>query len=368
MSRFCSSDKLPPGNRDGDAPPPAEIEQVLELRPCDARPGLDGAVADRFARVGNDEIHVHVDDAPEAAAVRAGACRRVEGKRVRRRLPVGDIAGWALEGRTESLRPSCCVHVHLSLPGSQGHLQGVDDPLSIFFPEDQAVGHDIPGGIAAGLFQGQDFASLPDPVVAGASQLLLPCGGIAVDGHREGQDDGGVFREFLELAEDGLGRVFSYGVSASAAGEGRHPREEELRVVGDLRHGPHGGPGGPDGVALLDGQGRRNPLDPLDKGTVHAVEELAGIGGEGLDVAALALGVERVEGKGGLAGAAHTGDDGQGVEGDVEIEAFEVMLPDPEDPDGIQNHDIILIIDPRNGNRSLLQVLIFGLIMSMLTL
>ena len=45
------------------------------------------------------------------------------------------------------------------------------------------------------------------------------------------------------------------------------------------------------------------PLDVLDIGFLHASEELAGVGAEGLDVAALALGVDGVEGEGTLAGA-----------------------------------------------------------------
>jgi len=40
------------------------------------------------------------------------------------------------------------------------------------------------------------------------------------------------------------------------------------------------------------------------------------------------------------------------AEGDVEIEAFEVMLPDPEDPDTLQIHLFILIMPLRFGNIS----------------
>jgi len=244
-----------------------------------------------------------------------------------------------MQGRAEPLRPCPRVHVHPALPGSQGHLEGVDDPLPLFPPENQAVGHDVPGGLSARLFQRAHFAVLPDPVVAGAQQLLLPFGGIAVDGRRKGQDNRGALGQGLERPEDGLGRVFFYRVRAAAAVQGRHPRVEELCIIGDLRHGPHGGARGPDGVALLDGKCRRDSLDALDAGAVHAVEELAGVGGESLDVAALAFGVKRVEGKGRLSCAAHTGDDGEAAKGDIEIEAFEVMLPDPSDPDTIQRHD-----------------------------
>ena len=41
----------------------------------------------------------------------------------------------------------------------------------------------------------------------------------------------------------------------------------------------------------------------VDVGFFHLTEELAGVGGEGLDVAALALGVDGVERERGFAGA-----------------------------------------------------------------
>ncbi len=60
------------GGVEGDAPPPAEIEEVRKLLTCDAGPGLDSPLADRFVLVRDHEIEVDVDDAPEAAAGLAG--------------------------------------------------------------------------------------------------------------------------------------------------------------------------------------------------------------------------------------------------------------------------------------------------------
>ncbi len=48
----------------------------------------------------------------------------------------------------------------------------------------------------------------------------------------------------------------------------------------------------------------------IDVGAFNLVQELAGVGGEALDVAALAFGVNRVKRQGRLAGTAKAGDEG----------------------------------------------------------
>ena len=48
-------------------------------------------------------------------------------------------------------------------------------------------------------------------------------------------------------------------------------------------------------------------------------------GGEGFDLAALTFGVDGVEGEGGFAGAGNAADDGEGVVGDVDVDALEVV-------------------------------------------
>ena len=56
---------------------------------------------------------------------------------------------------------------------------------------------------------------------------------------------------------------------------------------------------------------RRDSLDRVHLGLVHAVEELARVGAEGLHVAPLPLGIERVEGERGLSRPRYPGDDDQ---------------------------------------------------------
>ena len=55
------------------------------------------------------------------------------------------------------------------------------------------------------------------------------------------------------------------------------------------------------GGLLLDGDGGREALDVVHIGFVHHGEELPGVGRQRLDVAALSLGIEGVEGERGLA-------------------------------------------------------------------
>ena len=74
-------------------------------------------------------------------------------------------------------------------------------------------------------------------------------------------------------------------------------RVQQAQVVVDLGHRAHGGARIVAGAFLLDRDRRRQALDEIDVGLLHQVQELAGVGREGFDVAPLAFGVERVEGE-----------------------------------------------------------------------
>ena len=92
------------------------------------------------------------------------------------------------------------------------------------------------------------------------------------------------------------------------------------------------------GTALLDGDGRREALDEIHLRLLHLIEELAGVGGEALDVFALALGVDRVERERRLAAAAQAGDDHQLVARDFQREILEVVLTRAADADEFLAH------------------------------
>jgi hypothetical protein len=78
--------------------------------------------------------------------------------------------------------------------------------------------------------------------------------------------------------------------------------------------------------ALLDGDGRRDAEHGVDVGPRRRLHELARVGVERFEVAALALGEEDVEGQRGLARAGHAGDDGEAVARDVDVDVLQVVL------------------------------------------
>jgi hypothetical protein len=77
---------------------------------------------------------------------------------------------------------------------------------------------------------------------------------------------------------------------------------------------------------LLDRDGGRQAVDLVDIRLLHHLEELAGIGRQRLDVAALALGIDRVEGERGLARAGQAGQHDEAVARQVDVDVLEIVL------------------------------------------
>ena len=129
-----------------------------------------------------------------------------------------------------------------------------------------------------------------------------------------------------EVCPDLLRRILPHALSALFAMQLREVRPQNFQVIADFGHRADGGAGGLDGVALLDGDGGRDAFDAVHLRLVHAVEELPGVGRKGLDVAALALGEERVKGERALARTAQARDDDELVERQVEIKIFQIVV------------------------------------------
>ena len=110
-------------------------------------------------------------------------------------------------------------------------------------------------------------------------------------------------------------------------------REQQAQVVVDLGDRADGRARVVAGRLLLDRDRRRQALDQVDVGLFHELQELARVGRERLDVAALALGVERVEGERGLARARQAGDHHQPVARQVEVDVLEVVRARAADAD-----------------------------------
>src|SRR5262249_59936163 len=106
--------------------------------------------------------------------------------------------------------------------------------------------------------------------------------------------------------------------------------EEHAEEVVDLGDGADGRPRIAAGGLLLDTDGRRQAAEVIDIRLGELAEELAGVAGQGLDVAALAPGVERVGGERGFSRAGGAGEDdeaGVGAGGGVGFRGFFVGGP-----------------------------------------
>ena len=109
--------------------------------------------------------------------------------------------------------------------------------------------------------------------------------------------------------------------------------EQQPHVVVDLGDRADGRARVAAGGLLLDRDGRRQAVDLVDVRLLHHLQELAGIGRQPLDVAALALGIDRVEGERRLARARQAGQHDQLVARQVEVDVLEIVLARAADRD-----------------------------------
>ena len=80
----------------------------------------------------------------------------------------------------------------------------------------------------------------------------------------------------------------------------------------------------------------------LDVRLLHHLQELARVGRQALDVAALAFGIDGVEGEARLARAGEAGDDRQALARDVDVDALEVVLAGAADGNVSQHQPVFV--------------------------
>ena len=157
-------------------------------------------------------------------------------------------------------------------------------------------------------------------------------------------DDGGVDgdalagRESGDALDDLLSGLAGDGTAAVGAVGLAYGGVEEAKVDVDFGDGADGAAGAAAGGFLLDGDGGGKAVDGVYVGALHLIEELAGVGGEGFNVAALAFGVDGVEGEGRLAGAGEAGDHGEGVARDADVDVAQIVLACAADGDVCDAH------------------------------
>jgi len=139
--------------------------------------------------------------------------------------------------------------------------------------------------------------------------------------------------------DDLLDRLRLDALSAVRAVGNPHARIEQAQVVGDLGDRAHRGSRRLREGPLLDGDGRAEALDAFDVGLRQLLQELPCVGAERLDVAALPLGVDRVEGERRFAGAARPRQNDDLAPGQAHTDVLQVVLPGADDDETIHGQD-----------------------------
>ena len=305
-------------------------------------PWDDRALGEGELLIGDDQLGVDLEAEAQAGAIRARAVGCVEGERPRLDLVEGErvvVGARALFG--ESASPIRVVSVQVD---------AVDDDEAIGEPQRgfNRVGEALAHALAHHEAVDDDL----DRVLEFLLQLrrILQSHGLAVDDRARVSVRSELVDEVLVLAfasahdgredletrpllhgshaiDDLLGGL---GLDARAAlgtvGDAR-ARVQEAQVVVNLGDRAHRGSRVARRGLLVDGDGGCEAFDEVNVGLVHLSEELAGVGGKGLDVAALALGEDRVESQRGLARSRQPREDDHGVAGKFEVHVLQVVFP-----------------------------------------
>ena len=196
-----------------------------------------------------------------------------------------------------------------SIPGGLKHL--VDVPLLHRGSVVEAV-------IAVGLERKQEF------------DLVIP--GVPAE---VGEDPGGAATSVEDILHHIVGGIASYFQPADGGVGPPDPGEDHPEVIVDLGGGADRGAGIADVDLLLDGDGRRNPLDDIHVGLRHPSEELPGVGRQALGKPPLPLGIEGVKGQRGLPGARNPRDDDEFSPRNLHGNVLQVVYPGAPDDDGV---------------------------------
>ena len=101
-----------------------------------------------------------------------------------------------------------------------------------------------------------------------------------------------------------------------------YPRVKQPEIIAYLGHSADSRARVVGGALLIDGNSGRKPFDMIDVRLVHLPQELTGVRGKRLHVAALALCIDRIESERRLAGARNAGKHYQFISRQLERNVF----------------------------------------------
>ena len=130
-----------------------------------------------------------------------------------------------------------------------------------------------------------------------------------------------------DLVDNLVDRLLPDFPAANGAVRNADARVKQTEVIVNFGHGANGGTRVFRRCFLVDGNGGRQPVDVVHIGLVDLAEELAGIGGERLHVAPLALRVNGVKRKRRFSGAGKSRKNNQLIPRQLNVDILEVVLP-----------------------------------------
>ena len=202
------------------------------------------------------------------------------------------------------------------------------DRVALVLVERGRLGQVVLGAVDSDADEALLAGALEDPVALGLAVLDQGAEDEEPRPLREGE-------HLVDDLADGLALDLAAAVRAVRVADAG---EQEPQVVVDLGDGPDGGPRVPAGALLVDRDRWRQAVDLVDVGLLHLAQELARVGAQALDVPALALGVDGVEGEAGLAAPRQAGDHDQAITGEGDVDVLEVVLAGAEHHDPILGH------------------------------
>ena len=329
--------EVAPGHVEGDAGLLRHhLHVVLAFGIARRLPGLHRALLERLALVRHHQPEVDADHPAKAAAGLAGAQGRIEGKQAGQRLAIGDVAIGAVKVLRKAPHRALIAlaihhpHRHAPLPGAQRRLHRLADAGGLRRAGAEAIlNHPQPVPLAA-MDAGVTL------LLQIAANLVFGEVGRHIDGkgHMQARVTR-LRRPRRHRRRDAVRRIPLHMLAAALAVQMPGAGEQQLEVVGELRHGAHRRARGAHRIGLVNRNRRRHALDTRHMGLVHAVQKLARIGRKGLHIPPLPLGIQRVEHQRRLAGAGRPGEHHQRPQRDLQIQILQIVLGRADDADDI---------------------------------
>ena len=159
----------------------------------------------------------------------------------------------------------------------------------------------------------------------------------------------GAFGHFIDATEPMASRASSRGRVGRerlgiemrlGAGISAGPRVQHTHQVGQRRDAANRGARGWRTALLLQRHGRRQSLDFVDLGNGHLMKQTPRIRGNGFEIPSLRFRVEGAECQRRFSRAGHAGKHNQGIPGNIEIDALQIVFAGPAHADQPRRRDI----------------------------